>query len=312
MQTVHGIDSFCSLIHEQIILALGNFDGVHLGHQEIIRTTVDLAKKKQKKSAVLIFIPHPLTILSPDCSPYLLITVEDRVRMLSEAGIDYVILHPFTKEFAAITPQNFVREILTAQLNVAGVVVGYDYSFGHRGSGKTDDLLRLGEECGFFVRVIPPVTAGGELIGSSAIRKLLGVGAVEKANQMLGYAYFLRGKVVHGDGRGHQLGFPTANLLLPPEIMLPANGVYLTQAVISGQTYWSLTNIGRRPTFCKNDTSVEVHLLDAKKNLYAEELIVRFLHRMREEKSFADVSSLVKQIKFDILTAEKIISCKYT
>ncbi|NLZ39421.1 MAG: bifunctional riboflavin kinase/FAD synthetase [Firmicutes bacterium] len=312
MQTVHGIETFSSLSQEPIILALGNFDGVHLGHQKIITTTVNLARKQQRKSAVLIFLPHPLAVLCPESSPNLLITVEDRIRMLNEAGIDYVILHPFTKDFALITPEYFVRRILVEQLQVAGVVVGYNYSFGHRGCGNSTDLQRYGQEYGFLVKVVPPVTVDGESVGSSFIRKLLAAGKVEKANKMLGYTFFLRGKVIHGDGRGHKLGFPTANLKLAPEIMCPASGVYLTQAIISGQNYWSLTNIGRRPTFHKSEISIEVHLLDTKKNLYAEELVVRFLHRMREEKSFADAAFLIAQINEDIQAAKNIISRKYT
>lgn len=311
MQIIHGIDSFNSLQQKEIILALGNFDGVHIGHQEIISNTVSLARQQHKKSAVLIFLPHPLTVLHPDCSPGLVITVEDRTRMLCEAGVDYVILHPFDKEFAVITPARFAHEILAAKLHAATVVVGYDYSFGHRGDGKTDDLKAFGRELGFIVKVIPPITAEGKPVGSSTIRRLLAAGRVQQANVMLGYTYFLRGQVIHGDGRGHLLGFPTANLLISPEVMHPANGVYLTQAVTSNDTFWALTNVGSRPTFGKKDISVEVHLLDTKKNLYSKELIVRFLHRMREEKSFTNVDSLIAQIKHDVLAAKQLIKCEY-
>ncbi|MCR3922479.1 MAG: bifunctional riboflavin kinase/FAD synthetase, partial [Firmicutes bacterium] len=300
MQIVKGIDLFHSVHHDRVYLALGNFDGVHVGHREIIRTTVDLAKEQGKKSAILLFFPHPLSILHPQHSPELLITMEDRIAMLGEAGIDYVIIHPFTRDFAALSPEQFAREILRNKLSVAGVVVGFDYSFGSRGSGKPTDLQAMGKQYDFSVQVIEPVTVQDEAVGSSAIRLLLTQGNVEKASAMLGYPYYVRGTVVHGDGRGRTLGFPTANLQLPPEVIRPANGVYLAKVAMAEQMFWALTNVGTRPTFHKNETSVEVFLLDTKKNLYYEELIVYFIQRMREEKSFIDAAALIKQIQNDV------------
>ncbi|MGI6657981.1 MAG: bifunctional riboflavin kinase/FAD synthetase [Dethiobacteraceae bacterium] len=307
MEIIRGIDSFHLYHQEPIYLALGNFDGVHCGHQVIIRTTVDLARAHNKKSAVLIFSPHPTMILRPERTTKLLLTVEDRIRMLGEAGVDYVIIHPFTPEFAAITPQQFITEILHRKLSAAGVVVGYDYSFGSRGRGKPADLQKAAAELGFLVQIVERVSIGGEPVSSTAIRQLLQQGDLDKANLMLGYPYFLRGMVIHGDGRGRTLGFPTANLQPPPEIILPANGVYLTQVKVKEEEYWALTNVGLRPTFNKDEISVEVYLLTAQKNLYQQELIVSFLQRIREERKFPDASALVAQIQADVRQAKNMI-----
>lgn len=308
MEIIHGIESFHLCHQDQVYLALGNFDGVHCGHQAIIRTTVALAREHHKKSAVLIFFPHPLSILKPEKDTKLLNTTADRIRMLGEAGIDYVIIHPFSCEFAAISPQQFVTEILQRQLSVAGVVVGYDYSFGSRGTGKPADLQMLASDLGFSVQVVGRISILDEPVSSTAIRQLLQQGNVEKANIMLGYPYFLRGKVIHGDGRGRTLGFPTANLQLPSELILPANGVYLTQVKVNEEKYWALTNVGMRPTFKKDAVSVEVYLFDTEKNLYDQELFVYFLQKIREEMSFPDVAALVAQIQADVRQAKSLIS----
>ncbi|NLM51805.1 MAG: bifunctional riboflavin kinase/FAD synthetase [Firmicutes bacterium] len=307
MQIIDGIAALKKHHSGQICLALGNFDGVHLGHQKILQATIALAKAKGKKSAVLLFVPHPLTVLFPQHAPKLLLPLEDRIAFLGKVGIDYVIIHPFTKEFAVITPESFVQQVLAAELNVAAVVVGFDYSFGHRGKGTPSDLVKLSKKYGFCVQVIEPVKVDNEIVGSSAIRAYLAQGLVQDVQRLLGYTYFLRGIVVHGDGRGRKLGFPTANLQVNEQIMLPAHGVYLTQVVAGDMKAWALTNIGRRPTFHKKDTTVEIHLLDQNKNLYQKELIVYFLHRMREEKAFQNAAELVQQICQDVQKAQHLI-----
>ncbi|HZK23845.1 MAG TPA: bifunctional riboflavin kinase/FAD synthetase [Oscillospiraceae bacterium] len=307
MEIVHGIESFQLCHREQVYLALGNFDGVHCGHKAIISTTVALAREHHKKSAVLIFFPHPLSILKPGKSTKLLNTAADRIRMLGEAGIDYVIIHPFTPDFAAISPQQFVVDILHRQLSVAGVIVGYDYSFGSRGIGTPADLQRLAQDLGFSVQVVERISILDQPVSSTAIRQLLQQGKMEEANLMLGYPYFLRGTVIHGDGRGRTLGFPTANLQLPAEVILPANGVYLTQVKLKEVKYWALTNVGMRPTFKKDAVSVEVYLFDTEKNLYDQELFVSFLQKIREEMSFTDVAALVAQIQADVRQAKNLI-----
>ncbi|HHX75285.1 MAG TPA: bifunctional riboflavin kinase/FAD synthetase [Firmicutes bacterium] len=308
MQIIKCIENFKHCRRGDICLALGNFDGVHVGHREILRRTVRLADEMKKKSAALLFLPHPVSVLFPGKAPELILTAGDRIRLLGETGIDYVIIHPFTKEFAALSPEAFAGEILADALGACAVVVGYNYSFGRYGRGTPEDLTRLGERYHFTVKVVDPVAVDGEVAGSTAIRVLLQQGELARANKMLGYHYFLRGKVVYGDGRGHRLGFPTANLAFAPEVVLPAFGVYLTWVAGRDFSGWGITNVGKRPTFGKRETSVEVHLLDADKNIYGEELIVHFLHRLRGEKTFADAGALVAQITADAKTARTLLA----
>lgn len=289
-------------------MALGNFDGVHKGHREIIRAATDAAAEIGGKSAVLVFMPHPLSILVPTKAPALLSTADDRISMLGKAGVDYVIVHPFSREFASITPEAFAGEILYARLGVSGVVVGFNYSFGRRGSGSPDDLARLGTRFGFFVRVISPVSVDGTPVGSTEIRRFLKEGRVEAAAAMLGYPFYLRGTVVHGDGRGRTLGFPTANLLASCDVIRPAHGVYFCRAVCGEDVSWALTNVGNRPTFCKEEPSVEVYLLDREKNLYGKELVVSFLQKIRDERTFSGAADLTRQIKSDVELARTLIS----
>jgi riboflavin kinase / FMN adenylyltransferase len=307
MEIIQGIDNFGEHGRAKPVLALGNFDGVHKGHRAILRATVDRARETGAKSAVLILMPHPLALLSPDNAPALLQTAEDRILMLGEAGIDYVIIHPFTREFAGILPESFAAEILYGRLGVSGVVVGFDYSFGRRGQGNANDLVRLGSRLGFSVEVVEPVSVAGVAVGSTAIRRFLAEGRVEAAAAMLGYPFYLRGKVIHGDGRGRTLGFPTANLAVPPDVIRPANGVYLSKAAYEKETAWALTNVGSRPTFCNADPSIEVYLLDKEKNLYGKELIVSFLQKMREEKTFKSAAELMRQIQRDVELARAIV-----
>lgn len=308
MQIIKGVSHFRQICREPHVISLGNFDGVHLGHRAILQATVAAAKRLGARSSALIFTPHPLQVLAPGRLPFLLITTEDRIALLGEAGIDFVIVQQFTKEFASITPETFVREILKDALDISGVVVGFDYTFGCHGSGSADDLQRFGEIHRFSVEVIPPVTVNNLPASSSAIRTLLSSGKVEEAEQMLGYPFFLRGKVVRGDGRGRQLGFPTANLQLPPELVQPGHGVYLTRILAAGRTYWGVANVGRRPTFCKGEPAMEVHLLDAEGNFYGQEMTVYFLRKIRDEAAFADSALLKEQISRDVAAARQFIT----
>ncbi len=292
-------------------LALGNFDGVHIGHRMIISATVDTAAAGGAKSAALIFSPHPLQVLAPESSPDLLLTLEDRIKLLGEAGIDYVVVHPFNREFAALLPEDFVCRVLKEELGASGVVVGFNYSFGLRGRGKADDLKRLGAACSISVQVIKPVEKGGSPVASSRIRVLLAAGRVQEAREMLGYPFGLKGTVVHGDGRGRQLGFPTANVLTSAEVIHPGHGVYLTRVLFTAEAqkkwHWALTNVGKRPTFSKSEPSVEVHLLDLQTNLYGRELNVQFIQKIRDERLFTGPAELCDQIKKDVDRARYLI-----
>lgn len=300
MQIIKGISQFRQDCLEPHVMSLGNFDGVHLGHRAILQATAAAAKRLGARSSALIFTPHPLQVLTPDRFPSLLITTEDRISLLGEAGIDYVFVQQFTKAFAGITAESFARVVLKEVLDVSGVVVGFDYTFGCHGSGTSADLLCFGEMLGFNVEVIPPVTVNNVPVSSSAIRVLLSSGKVEEAAEMLGYPFYLRGKVVRGDGRGRQLGFPTANLQVSYELVQPGHGVYFTRVMLAGRSIWGVANAGRRPTFCKGEPALEIHLLDTEGDFYGQELTVYFLKKIRNEVTFAGSTQLIEQINRDI------------
>ncbi|MBT9140354.1 MAG: Riboflavin biosynthesis protein RibF [Dehalococcoidia bacterium] len=308
MEMFQGIETFRNNCIEPIVLALGNFDGVHNGHRQILRATTAAASEISAKSACLIFTPHPLAVLTPTKAPALLLSFQDRICALGKAGIDYVIVHPFSRGFAAILPERFVKEILREKLGVSGIVVGFDYSFGCRGAGTASELKEMGTRFGFFVRVIDPVTVDGVPIGSTAIRQYLAAGRVEAAAAMLGYPFYLRGTVIHGDGRGRKLGFPTANLLVNCELLRPGNGVYLCKAACGDKVFWALASVGNRPTFSKEETSLEVYLLDQEKNLYGQELIVSFLQKIRDERAFSGPVALACQIQNDVALVKSLIA----
>lgn len=307
MEMFQGIEIFRKNSAERIVLALGNFDGVHKGHREILRATTEAASEMATKSACLIFMPHPLAVLIPAKAPSLLLSVQDRVCMLGSMGIDYVIVHPFSRKFAAIAPLAFAEEILHGKLGVSGVVVGFDYSFGYRGAGTAAELQEMGAKLDFFVRVIKPVAVDGIPVGSTIIRQYLLEGRVEAAAAMLGYPFYLQGKVVHGDGRGRKLGFPTANLLVSCSLIRPGNGVYLSKATCGDNIDWAVTNVGNRPTFCKDEPSLEVYLFGQERNLYGQELTVTFLKKIREERTFSSAAALACQIQSDVALARTLI-----
>ncbi len=293
------------------IMALGNFDGVHLGHRFIIEEAVRQARSKGKKSSVLLLDPHPLQGLGIEKGSFFLSTTPDKCTIFNSMDLDTVIIEEFTKSFASLSPESFVRDYLVGKYQVSGVVVGFNYSFGCRGAGKTSDLVRFGKEYGFSVTVKEAYTYKGVIVSSSLIRERLLSGDVEEAAALLGYPYHVKGKVVNGSKRGRTMGFPTANLDISPEILLPKKGVYLTKTRYLGQTLFALTNVGFKPTFSGETLSVEIHLLDFSNNLYGEELSVEFLHRMRDERPFTSTKELKEQIIKDINQGETIIRDKY-
>jgi riboflavin kinase/FMN adenylyltransferase len=310
MKIIYNVENYNG--KGRLVVALGNFDGIHLAHRKILEETKTSAKKLGLKSAVLLLNPHPVQLLFPERSFQLLSSLEDRAEILADLGMDYLIVEQFTEHIARLSPYNFVRNYLAHTLNVARVVVGYDYTFGHRGKGTTYTLMELGKKFGFEVEIIPPVMIGGKVISSSLIRELVTRGEVEKASEYLGAFFERKGKVIHGEGRGATLGFPTANLEISADFLLPANGVYLNLVRFRDKELFALTNVGKKPTFCTdNKTHVEVFLLDFNKDIYGEELTVRFLHRIRDEITFKDSQLLIKQIKRDLLKAQILIDRKY-
>ncbi|MGI5823537.1 MAG: bifunctional riboflavin kinase/FAD synthetase [Dethiobacteria bacterium] len=297
---------------QRLILALGNFDGLHVAHRKIIKLLQAKAAEKNLQSAVLILDPHPAKVLFPHKSLFFLSTLQERAEILAELGLDLLFIQKFTPEMARLSPLKFVQDYLVDQLRVAGVVVGFDYTFGAQGQGTAEDLLRWGKKFDYQVEIVPPVMCGKEVISSTLVRDLLHKGEVKRASECLGFCFTRRGKVVRGEGRGLKLGFPTANLDVAGDLILPARGVYFCLAGWKDKKIFALTNIGVKPTFSTaRQTTVEVFLLDFAHNIYGEELSVQFLCKIRNEIAFRDAESLSRQIAQDVEYARALIKKKY-
>jgi riboflavin kinase / FMN adenylyltransferase len=290
------------------VLALGNFDGLHLGHQTIVDRVVRSAAGRGATPVVLTFDPHPTRIIRPDAAPPLLMTTAQKVHLLGQLGVQGVAIVTFTRDVAAWDPETFVRLVLARWLGVAEVWVGANFVFGHDRAGTLSTLRQLGSRYGFSAEAIEPVRYKEFVVSSSRARQLIREGRVEEAATLLGRHYFLDGIVAHGLQRGRLLGFPTANLDTDNEL-LPPNGVYATLATLDGIEYPSVTNIGVRPTFhLPSATVVETHILDMDRDLYDAPMRVSFVHRIREERTFDDVEALKAQIASDCQSARALLA----
>ncbi|WP_418790179.1 bifunctional riboflavin kinase/FAD synthetase [Phosphitispora sp. TUW77] len=307
MDIYHGLDEITGKYNNSVI-ALGNFDGVHLGHRELIKKAIQLADRTEGVSGVFTFDPHPMTVIQPDCSPPLLLTKEDKIKILSEMGIKLLIICQFSQEIARLTPEQFVRDILVNKLAVSAVVVGYNYNFGYRGSGTPEMLTEFGAKFGFDVITIPPVKRDDTEVSSTLIRRLLLKGDVSEAAGFLGYYPFVISRVVTGDRRGREIGFPTANLNLQESILVPANGVYAVKVHIKDKIYNGVANVGIKPTFKLNQPkNLEVHCFDFSADIYNTRIKVEFIARLRGEKGFSSVQDLVTQINEDVKKAKLLL-----
>jgi len=289
------------------VATIGNFDGVHLGHREIFRRVVSEAKALDGTSVVITFVPHPLKVLAPEKAPRLLNTYAEKERLIAASCIDVLVEIPFNRVLAAMTPQQFVDEVLLARIGVRHLVVGYDYTFGRNRSGNVDFLVDAGKRQGFAVEVLDPVQRGAVTSSSTLVRRLLAAGDVTGVVGLLGRHFTLEGRVVHGVGRGRQIGVPTANLLTEKEI-LPRPGVYAVRVKHQGVMLDGVMNIGFNPTFGLERISLEVHLLDFSGDLYGETLRVYFVECLRDEKVFPSVAALVEAIHDDIDRARKALA----
>lgn len=288
--------------YPNLVVGLGNFDGVHLGHQELIRRLVERARQLGGVPAILTFHPHPLSVLRPESTPPLLLTQEAKEEMLDRLGVRLLLRIPFSLDFAEMSPEQFIHNVLYAELRAVSVFVGYNYTFGYHGRGVPATLVAHSGEYGYEINIIDPVKIKGEVVSSTRIRALLSKGLVEEARNFLGYTPFVDGIVVSGDGRGRKLGFPTANVETNRGILVPANGVYAVQAEIDGKLNHGIGNIGFRPTFATKDNrrNIEIHLFDLCCNLYGQPMRVRFTRHIRGEKKFASPDELIRQIESDI------------
>lgn len=285
------------------VIAIGNFDGVHLGHQKIIETVAARATALDGTSILMTFDPHPLTILRPAGRPPLIIPMSEKIKLLSTLGLEILLIVPFTREFASITAERFVEEILSRKLHAKEVYVGANFHFGRGGVGDIELMRSEGERLGFRVERVPVVLFDSQPISSTRIRENIERGSVDRAAAMLGRAYTIRGLVVHGRGRGAGLGFSTANLSTDNEL-IPAQGVYVTRVEVEGRSHPSVTNIGDRPTFGERERVIEAHLLDyAGPELYGRTMRLAFCTRLREERRFESPGALSAQIKKDVAAA---------
>lgn len=290
-------------------VSIGTFDGVHLGHQEIIRQLVIKAKQTGLPAIVVTFFPHPDRVLGKKEGRFYLSTPEEKAEMLANLGVDLVVTHRFDQEVANLSAIEFLTE-LKRKIAFRVLIVGYDFALGKRREGTVERLAELSSKLDYEMHVIPPVRINGEIVSSSFVRSLLSEGNISKVNKLLGRPFFLSGKVIQGDGRGRSLGIPTANLDILPERAVPLHGVYVCRAIVNQQRYGAVVNVGVRPTFESEPVAprVEAHLLDFDADLYQETLALEFLDRLRDERRFSSKYALVEQIQQDILKARQILA----
>ncbi|MGB9715219.1 MAG: bifunctional riboflavin kinase/FAD synthetase [Thermodesulfovibrionales bacterium] len=309
MELIKGIESLKENYPNNII-TIGNFDGLHLGHQKIINTVIKESAEINGTSMVVTFDPHPVKVLAPDREMRLLTTLKERARLMEAAGVKVLLCINFNEEFSNILPDDFIEEILVKKLHVKKVIVGHNYAFGKDRRGTTELLRRRGRKFGFGVKVVRNAKVNGEVVSSSKVRSLLLSGKVYEASTMLGRAYSIEGDVIKGTGRGGSiLHIPTANITTPNELV-PKEGVYAVRVGIKDKVFSGVANIGKKPTFSDLQTSYEVHLFDFSGNLLGEHLRIYFIDWIRDQKSFPDAFSLEKQIRDDIEYAKKVLSEK--
>ncbi len=301
MKIFHGTEN--ANISRPTVLTLGVFDGLHLGHQQIMRTVVERAKAIGAAPTAITFDPHPRSVLYPENAPPMLQTLDQRLAAFEFLGIEQAIVIRFSKEFAAQDAEVFLRETISERLNAREVYLGKGFEFGKNRAGNIDLLRKISAELGFFADEVPEVRLRGNRISSSRVREALFEGKINIARRMLGRPYGVEGQIEHGSARGHEIGFPTANLK-PQNRVIPKLGVYVTATLINDVWRRSVTNIGVRPTFENDsDASIETYVFDFDGNLYGDVIRVRFLHRLRDEKKFSGIDELKTQIAKDAARA---------
>lgn len=298
MDVLHGVQNIGGKIPFPIV-AVGNFDGIHLGHQAIMKAVVERAKRTGGTGVVLTFEPHPLKILQPQLSLKLLTSFDEKTQLLEAMGIEKIICLEFSEAFSRQTPFDFAKRILYDAVGVKEVCIGWDFAFGREREGKAGDLVKMGEDLSFTVSIFEPVYLDGMVVSSSRVREHLQKGEVDQAARCLGRFYSMEGPVTLGTQKGRQLGFPTANLL-PTEKMMPREGVYAVRVLSGGKSLKGAAYIGTRPTFSSKEVTVEVHLLDYQEDLYQKRLRIDFVQRIRDERKFENEGDLARQIESDI------------
>ena len=299
MNVYRHINEFSS--EKNVVLTTGTFDGVHLGHKKIIDQVVQMAQKINGESVLLTFFPHPRMVLYPESNDLkLLNTMNEKIELLKQSGIDHLIIHPFSMEFSRITSLDFVRDIIVNKLNTKKLVIGYDHHFGKNREGSFEHLKEYGPLYGFEVEEIPAQEIQQINISSTKIRKSLLIGEIQAANQFLGYHYFINGTVVEGSQIGRQIGFPTANIEVDEDYkLIPANGVYAVKIKIEDNNYSGMLNIGTRPTIKEGDVTIEVNIFNFNQEIYNKPIRIEFFEKIRNEVKFNELTELQQQLNHD-------------
>lgn len=303
MNVIYNLDSIGRQQLNKPVLTIGNFDGVHKGHLSLFDKVKERARAIGGQSVVMTFEPHPLRVITGANGPLIITPLEQKLSLISRAGVDVIICAPFTPQFASVPAESFVKDILVGKIGIQEVVVGYDYTFGRDRKGNIGLLQNMGEELGFLVHLVGPMHVEQTLVSSTSIRKLVLEGSLEEAQKLLGREFQIWGTVVKGADRGGKLlGFPTANIR-PSDELLPPTGVYVVRVELDDRSCCGVTNVGYNPTFGEGALSIETHILDFSEDLVGKQIRLSFLHRLRGEKAFADVKALTDQIADDIREA---------
>jgi len=307
MNVVNGIENYKD--NSKSILTIGTFDGVHLGHQKIITSLVSKAKQKSLQANILTFFPHPRMVLQKESNLKLIDTLEEKQNLLSELGIDNLIIQPFSKEFSKLTAIEFTRDVLVNELGMSALMIGYDHRFGKNREASVEDLIRYGQSYNFEVTVIPAQDISSITVSSTKIRDAIKISNFKKVNQFLGRPYELNGKVIKGNGVGRTIKYPTANIEIK-EIykLIPPKGVYLVKIYLGKNELSGMMNIGNRPTINGLNQTIEVHIFDFDKDIYGKNLKVCFLKKIRKEKKFDSLPSLKSQLKKDEENCKRILA----
>lgn len=298
LEIIHDVSSFQS--SKRTIVTIGTFDGVHVGHQKILERLVSDAQKEGKKSVLLTFFPHPRMVLQKDMQIELINTIEEKALLLKNIGLDYLIIHPFSKEFSRLTALDFVRDILVNQLKTSKLVIGYDHHFGKNREGNIDQLREYSPLYDFDIEEISAQDIDNVAISSTKIRRALHDGNLKTANRFLGYHFTINGTVVNGKRLGGKIGFPTANINVEEAYkLIPKTGVYVVRSEINGTVVNGMMNIGYRPTVDGKHQTIEVHFFDFDQDIYDQKLTIELLYFLREEQKFESVEDLIVQLKKD-------------
>lgn len=291
-------DNFNVKLKDKTFIALGNFDGLHIGHLALIKKVLELSKENNVKSMVITFTNHPLSIIDKAREPKLIMDKNSKINLLSKMGIDIVNFATFDEKFMKISPKDYILNLMN-YYNAVGFIVGFNHRFGYKNTGNNELLKKLSKQYGFELHVVEPVKYKGEPVSSTRIRKAINKGQIEDANKMLLKPFMLKGSVEHGKMIGRTIGFPTANLKYDKKIILPKIGIYYTIVEYNNKLYRGITNIGTNPTVGVNDITIETYILDFNKNIYDENISVYFINRIRDEIKFDSLEQLKEQLESD-------------